>query len=112
VRISIRLGEADRARLGCPDELVFDRDAVTMGQLRKVQHETGILAGRFMAALLDGDGDAHHAMVWLALRQSGVEVEYGELDYLPYESTTDLAPEPGKAQTEPTTSGSSSPSTP
>ncbi|HET8683478.1 MAG TPA: hypothetical protein VFM54_16655 [Micromonosporaceae bacterium] len=112
MRIAIRLAEADRARLGCPDGLVFDRAAVTMRDLRTIQRETGILYGRFMTAVVDNDGDALHAMVWVALKQAGVDVAFNELDFLAYEASYEVVPEPGKDPSPATTSAGSSPSTP
>lgn len=101
---NIRLSEADRERLGCPELLPVDlqsatnREAIALSKL-------GFNTPRRLAAALisqDTDGEiepnwtAWTALVWLALRRAGVEVDplTLEFDIDSVEYIRDPEPEP------------------
>lgn len=107
----LRLGDADRERLGAPEELPIDLDRLSNReaiQLRVLGYNTPRLFRRALTARgLDEDGnevrgsaedlklihdggkvvdfevdyEAWTAFVWLALRRSGVDVEAKTLEF-------------------------------
>lgn len=79
----LRLVEADRKRLGCPEFLpisissITNREAVVLQQLG---YPTPMALGR----ALDSDTvdyDAWTALVWVALRHAGIEVDPKTLEF-------------------------------
>lgn len=81
----LRLQEADRVRLGCPELLpinlstVTNREAITLKKL-------GFASVRALAKVLQADDDpleyeAWTGFVWLALRRAGVEVDPADLEF-------------------------------
>lgn len=81
----LRLGEADRARLGCPELLESPIGTMTNREAIALQ-SIGYPSPRLLAEALRKSGDdtdyrAITALVWLALRRGGVEVEFESLEF-------------------------------
>ncbi len=97
----LRLNEADRQRLGCPEFLPVDLGTITNReaiQLRRLGFATPRLLVRTLYA---PDEDPLHyeawtAFVWLALRRVGIDVDPADLEFaLPIEALGDEeVPEP------------------
>jgi hypothetical protein len=97
----IRLAEADRERLGCPEWLDLTLSSITAREAGTIQRLGGYGPDELADALrgepiirdgqpvVDDEGqpklrydfDAWVAVVWLALKRSGVTVPYNELDF-------------------------------
>jgi hypothetical protein len=81
----LRLSDADRERLGCPEFLVNPLDTVTVREaieLQKLGYPTPLLFASALAARDEGpDFAARAALVWLALRRAGVESDPATLDF-------------------------------
>lgn len=81
--LRIRLSDADRERLGCPEWIVFDASTVTIRQLAEVEQVTGMRPAAFQAGLTEATPSAEHlwVRVWLALRTAGVDVALADFDF-------------------------------
>lgn len=97
----IRLGDADRERLGCPEWLIEDELALSIVEADLLQRAgiepDDVVAHIAGAPKLAGDGtqlttDDGYAIrsismlgwrirVWLALRRAGVRIPFDELDF-------------------------------
>ena len=90
--MKIRLGDADRERLGCPEWMELDLSALSVGEA-EVLDESG---GDWTVIAAKG-AKAAKTRVWLALYRAGVVVPYRDLtfDILSIEAQDD---EPGKAK--------------
>jgi hypothetical protein len=95
----ITLTPADRERLGSGEVLGYDPSVVMLDEVETIQDHGGIDPAEWIkaqqvwiAALIDGFGSldsaaqrlalrAERAIVWLALRRSGVDVAIGQLTY-------------------------------
>jgi hypothetical protein len=96
----LRLAAVDRERLGCPELLdssiasMTNREAM---ELQKIGYPTpGLLAAALRAGGAETDFRAITALVWLALRRAGVQVEFDTLEFNlnDLESVPDPEPEP------------------
>jgi hypothetical protein len=81
LHVRIRLADADRERLGCPEWIDYDQAAVTIQQYADVQTAFGLKPADLWRGLASGDAYAVWAMVWIALRAGGVEVDIKELTF-------------------------------
>jgi hypothetical protein len=81
----LRLADADRERLGCPEFLTNPLDTVTVREaieLQKLGYKTPTLLAKALVASDEGpDYSAWTAFVWLALRRAGVECDPATLDF-------------------------------
>jgi hypothetical protein len=94
----IRLGDEDRERLGCPEEIEFDPDKLTLVEAEIIDdHGIDWLAIRSGEVVTGPDGKplttddgevlrrfkprAQRVWVWCALRRAGIEVDFAELDF-------------------------------
>lgn len=104
----LKLGAADRERLGCPELIEFSVASITNREAMALQKLGYPTPGSLAAALRDNtdgiDYSAWTAMVFLALRRAGVDVDaetlefsIGELDWVPDEVPTPAAVKSGKA---------------
>lgn len=83
------LSERDREKFGCPDKLPFDWTALTNREAVAIQGlGFGSLSGlqRMLAEQIEEGVNektvaALDALVWLALRRSGIHVDIHELEY-------------------------------
>ena len=123
----LRLTDADRERLGCPEFLPFEPGSLTNREaieLRKLGYKTPVKFWDALRAERETDGDqvvdvvldyvAWTALVWLALRRVGIqsdpatlEFDVDGLQYVPNEEPAEE--EPGKAPAVPDPSTSSEP---
>lgn len=96
----LRLAAVDRERLGCPELLdssiasITNREAM---ELQKIGYPTpGLLAAALRRDKEETDFRAITALVWLALRRAGVDVEFDALEFnlSELESVPDPEPEP------------------
>jgi len=79
--IRIKLGAADRETLGAPDVMEVDPTRTRLADVRALKSQTGFTVESLGTALQSRDLDAVAALVWLALRRSGVNVPFDELDF-------------------------------
>lgn len=79
--VTIKLGEADRARLGAPEVMRHDQNRMRLAEVRALAAGTGFTAEELAAGLNAGRLDAVAALVWLCLRRAGVDVPFDELDF-------------------------------
>lgn len=82
----IRLSDADRERLGCPEFLTNPLDTVTVREAIELQglgYPTPTLLAKALVARADEGPDyrAWAVFVWLALRRVGVECDAATLDF-------------------------------
>ena len=81
----LRLADADRERLGCPEFLANPLDTVTVREaieLQKLGYKTPTLMAKALVSGEEGpDYSAWTAFVWLALRRAGVESDPATLDF-------------------------------
>jgi len=81
----LRLSDADRERLGCPEFLANPLDTVTVREameLQKLGYTTPQMLAKALTAREEGpDYAAWTAFVWLALRRGGVECDAATLDF-------------------------------
>jgi hypothetical protein len=78
--IRIRLGDADRERIGCPEWLEYDPAAATLAEHRKLR-QVGFSIQTLGERLQEQDLDAVAALVWLALVRAGADVSFEDLDF-------------------------------
>ena len=104
----LRLSDADRERLGCPEFLANPLDTVTVREameLQKLGYTTPQMLAKALTAREEGpDYAAWTAFVWLALRRGGVECDPATLDFdivsmaiLADEEPVEPKVDPGKA---------------
>ena len=81
----LKLSDADRERLGCPEFLPLPLDSVTVREAIELQalgYPTPAALARGLRVGEDGpDYRAWAATVWLALRRSGVDCDAKTLDF-------------------------------
>lgn len=88
----LRLPDADRERLGCPDLLILDPLSVTVREVAALQK--GVVIDEDLTIQYDNmsywskgleqsEPTAAWVLVWLALRHSGIMVSLAELESLP-----------------------------
>lgn len=107
----LRLNEADRQRLGCPEFLPISLTSITNKEAVELK-KLGFPTVRLMAKALEkpGEYEAWTALVWLALKRAGVNVDSAVLEFdLPVEVLGDEEPDPvvveeGKAEEVPAAS--------
>jgi hypothetical protein len=110
------LSEVDQQRYGCPDKLPFDMARITNNEVRALFTLGFKSLNQIVKLLAEGLDDindqvlaALDAVVWLALRRSGVHVDIRELEYdfnglawfddeADVEPIVDLTADPGKAE--------------
>jgi hypothetical protein len=110
----IRLGDADRERLGCPEWLEHDPAQLRQVEAEALQDVWGVAPGdytRWRLGLLgqpegtppNPPARALRFGIWQALRRSGVKVDLTELDFdlMDIEIQRDPEPEPGKSPSTP-----------
>ena len=115
--VRLRLQEADRQRLGCPEFLPIDLGTVTNREAIALQTQ-GFKTPRLLVKALqasdetEGHFEAWTAFVWLALKRAGIEADPADLEFgLPVEVLAEEQPpepvsEPGKAEEAPEASTS------
>lgn len=110
----LRLQEADRQRLGCPEFLPISLTSLTNKEAIGLKKQ-GFPTVRLLTKALEkpGEYEAWTAFVWLALRRVGINIEPADLEFaLPVEVLGDEdEPEPvvveeGKAEEAPEASTS------
>lgn len=96
--IRIRLGDADRERLGAPEWVGYDTARMRLGHVRALKQQANMTPEQLAERLDDDFHEALAALVWLALLESGVEVPFAELDF----NFGDLDMKPADAEGKPT----------
>lgn len=81
MKFHIVLGDADRERLGAPEQLVYDPGTFLVSEATALFKSAGLTRNAMNAALKAGDPEGKKAITWLALRRAGVQVRYSELDF-------------------------------
>lgn len=76
-----RLTDEDREQLKCPEWIEFDEKKLRVKEIRSIQEITGIEQDQWGAELERGHLDLMVTFVWLALRRSGVEVPFEDVDF-------------------------------
>jgi len=99
---NLRLKEADRQRLGCPEVMPVDLGSVTNREaiaLRKLGFPSPRAMFRTLQSSSNDNDDveleyeAWTGFVWLALRRANIEVDLGALEFaLPVEIVADEPP--------------------
>ena len=79
--IRIRLGDADRERLGAPEWVEYDTARMRLGEVRALKQQTGMTPKQLAERIKDDDYEALGALVWLALVKAAVSVPFDELDF-------------------------------
>lgn len=113
----IRLSDADRERLGCPEWIEYQPDRLMIDEAIEIQDAIGYGPDELLDAMqgvplvrngqpvLDSDGEqrvrrdlrAWQAVVWAALRRAGVDTPLQGLTFDLLKLRTALDEEPGKA---------------
>ncbi len=125
--LQIRLGDADRERLGCPEWVEYDFGSLTLTEAEILDDHGVTWDGelRYGTPVLDADGKAvlnadgrpmrtfkpraTRVWVWSALRRAGVDVPFAELDFdtdaMSFKATgeADSGKEPGSDSDAPST---------
>ena len=79
--IRIRLGDADRERLGAPEWVENGTARGRHGDVRALKQQAGMTPKQLGERIDDADYEALGALVWLALGKAGVSVPLAELDF-------------------------------
>lgn len=77
----IVLSDADRERLGAPEQLVYDPGTFLLSEATALYKSAGLTRNTMNAALKAGDPEGKKAITWLALRRADVHARYSELDF-------------------------------
>ncbi len=75
------LSEEDMQRLCLPEALAWDWDTMSVTDARTLRKVTGIAAMDLGKLWDERDENAMVAVVWLAAKRGGVELDYATLDF-------------------------------
>jgi hypothetical protein len=86
--IRIRLSDADRERLGCPEQIEVDPTHISYDEQIVLQKGVDIegavcsfdSAAEWRAALGKGEPFAEKVLIWVALRRAGLKLPLGGFD--------------------------------
>ena len=81
MQLHIIMADEDRARLGAPDPLVYDRGRFLVSEATALYKVAGMTRKDMHEAYDNGNPEGRKAIMWLALRRAGVDVRYTELDF-------------------------------
>jgi len=110
--MKIRLGDADRERLGCPEWMELDLTTMSVAEAEALE-----ASGGDWTVIHDSGAKAMKTRIWLALHRSGVTVPFSELtfDVIAAKAQDDSGKAEGSDNDElptPPTSASSTPRSP
>jgi hypothetical protein len=78
--LKFRLSEEDTTRLGLPEVLDFDWSKLTVAEAREVKQVCGVNAVALPGLWATMDLDAVLAVVWLAAKRAGVDLDWTSLE--------------------------------